>query len=168
MIRKISDWFRMNFGLVRNEFQFETFARINIAWKFIPLYPKILSESIQKNQKEIFNPYMNQYSDWFGLKINCEFIRIEVSDWIGLIFQRFSTNEIEKFFRISFDWLEMNSCPKLSLYPSQCESIRQKCFKLVCWINFQSDRIRINPNSAWLSIRMNQCSDWFGLKIRLR
>ena len=34
-------------------------------------------------------------------------MQIDVSDWGGLIFKRFLTNEIENFFRIGSDWVAL-------------------------------------------------------------
>ena len=54
-----------------------------------------------------FSIQMNPCSHWFGLKIWFRFIRIEVSDWIGLFFKWFSTKGIENFFRIDLDWFPL-------------------------------------------------------------
>ena len=54
---------------------------------------------------------INPTSDWFGLiwianlvSHSFEFIRIDVSELIGLIFNRFSSNEIQSVFRIGSEW----------------------------------------------------------------
>ena len=72
-----------------------------------------------------FSNRKNHCSNWFGLKIRFRsiqvqidsdsfrfkiyfrFIRIEVSDWVGVIFQRFSSNKVRNCFRIGCDWFAL-------------------------------------------------------------
>ena len=45
------------------------------------------------------------HSHWKFTSVSFGFIQIEVSDWAGLIFKRFSINEIQNVFRIDSHWL---------------------------------------------------------------
>ena len=109
------------------------------------------------------------------------------SDWFGLIHIGTDT-DIGKI-RNSSDWFGMNSYPNYSesfrylhlANANKSEPIRKTfrisfvgkhAWKLIRFnpneseVNFQSELIRIIPETDWLSIRINLCSDSFGLNIR--
>ena len=60
------------------------------------------SELIRVNPNSVLIE-TNPYSDWYI------FIMIETSDWDGLIFNWFATNEVEIFFQIGSEWISIRN-----------------------------------------------------------
>ena len=85
-------------GLIQTEFSIRIdpnhfdlgFIRIDSDWKFGYYQSELALFWIE-----------NLFSDWFG------FIRIDVSQLIGFIFDRFLSNEIQNVFRIGSEWFAL-------------------------------------------------------------
>ena len=124
-------------------------------------------------------------SDLFGLKIYFGFVRIEVSDWVGLIFKRFSTWNSKRFtdwfglihidsdtdigiIRNNSDWLELNSYPRLfpekrfKINPTQSDSIRY-FYPVESKLIRNKFSVWVNQNQSGRGIILNLNESVFGL-----
>ena len=136
------------------------------------------------------------HSDWKFTSNSFGYIQIEVSDWFGLIFKRFSTNKIQNVFRIGSDWsalsrIHISEWFGIFLIGSvwiSIQNFRQGSKGLFSQnysdsirfnpneskVNFQSEWIRINPATDWSktniqseSIRTLIHSDWKSIGVRI-
>ena len=94
-------WIRMNPDPSFNPHESEVgILRIDSDWFGLSIPFKSLWPRIHLDQELLSDSFGLEVSDWVWL-IRIKFwLRLQISDWDGLIFNRITSNEIENFFRI--------------------------------------------------------------------